>query len=164
VRTGELLLQLLQERVIVQEQLEKAVDYQKENPGTRMVETLTRLGFVDMKTLVGVLAKRRLLSDEQSSPVSPGQETPAEEAPSGLRGAMKLGEILISEKIVTTEQLQKAMEYQKRYPGMLLGKALIDLSFATNKTISNALRRQRREASGAGKTTTESRQSAGGGT
>jgi anti-anti-sigma factor len=54
----------------------------------------------------------------------------------------KLGEILLMEKVITEEQLEKALEYRRKYPGMKLGQALIDLNFATDETVTDALRRQ----------------------
>jgi hypothetical protein len=45
---------------------------------------------------------------------------------------MKLGEFLLKEKIITEEQLKKALEYQEQHPGMMLGQAILTLGFATN--------------------------------
>jgi type IV pilus assembly protein PilB len=56
MKLGEL---LLQDKVITQEQLQKALDYQKKNPGTQIGDALVTLGFVDAKTIAGVLAKQK---------------------------------------------------------------------------------------------------------
>jgi len=115
VKIGEL---LLQEKIITQEQLQKALDYQKENPKVRIGEALVKLGFVDIKTIIEVQAKQ-VLSDTSALP--------------------RLGEILLMEKAITQDQLRKALEHQQQHPGMKLGQTLIDLGFATKETVSNAL-------------------------
>ena len=51
----------------------------------------------------------------------------------------KLGEYLLSEKIITEEQLKKALEYQEQHPGTMLGQTILNLGFATDKDISDAL-------------------------
>ena len=55
---------------------------------------------------------------------------------------LKLGEILLRDKFITEEQLEKALEYQKQHPTML-GQVLIDLGLVTKKGISEALRKMR---------------------
>jgi len=44
---------------------------------------------------------------------------------------MKLGERLLQEKIITQEQLQKALDCQKKAPGTRIGEVLVILGFAT---------------------------------
>jgi len=46
---------LLQKKIINEDHLQRAMDYQKENPEVRIGEALVNLGFIDMKTLVGTL-------------------------------------------------------------------------------------------------------------
>jgi hypothetical protein len=115
VKLGEL---LLQDKIITQEQLQKALDYQKENPKVRIGEALVKLGFVSIKTIVEIQAKQ-VLSDAPPLP--------------------RLGEILLTEGAITQEQLRKALEHQERHPGTKLGQTLIDLGFATKEAVSKAL-------------------------
>ena len=65
MRLGEL---LLQEKVISEEQLQEALDYQKEYPEVRIGVALVKLGFVDMKTLVGALASSWCETRQKGSP------------------------------------------------------------------------------------------------
>jgi type IV pilus assembly protein PilB len=53
----------------------------------------------------------------------------------------KLGQILLSEKIITEDQLQKALEVQKK-EGLKLGEVLINLGVVTEKDIVIALAKQ----------------------
>ena len=138
VRLGDL---LIQEGAITQEQLDKALDFQKENPKTRIGEALVTLEFLDMKTLVATLAKQEP-PPGVTTPDPGQQDASVKEAPPELSQAMKLGQILLREKVVTPEQLQKAVAYQQENPGTKLGKAIIDLGLTTEETIANALRKQ----------------------
>jgi hypothetical protein len=52
---------------------------------------------------------------------------------------VKLGEFLLKEKIITEEQLKKALEYQEQHPGTMLGQAILALGFATDEEISDAV-------------------------
>lgn len=47
---------------------------------------------------------------------------------------LRLGDMLLDEGIITNEQLQQAMSHQKK-KGILLGKALVDLSFVSQDVI-----------------------------
>jgi len=53
----------------------------------------------------------------------------------------RLGEILVKEQLVSQEQLQKALEYQKANGGRL-GAALVKLGFITDDEITGVLSRQ----------------------
>jgi uncharacterized protein (DUF433 family) len=136
VRIGDL---LLQEKAITQEQLQKALDYQKENHGIRIGEALVKLGFVDIKTLVGTLAKQKPSSGGHDATAPPKQETTSKGT------AVRLGEILLRGKVVTPEQLRKAVEYQQQHPGTMFGKALIELGFVTEESIADALLKQQQK-------------------
>jgi type IV pilus assembly protein PilB len=52
-----------------------------------------------------------------------------------------LGELLIERGVITHEQLKIAMDYQKEHSG-LLGEVLVELKFATEKDIAQALTAQ----------------------
>ena len=134
MRLGEL---LLQERVISEEEFVILLARQKENPQAPVGELLIKLGFTDMKTLVGILAKQDTLTPAEG-------EIPTIEVPLEPKIATKLDEILLRENLINDEQLGKAVEYQNQYQGTPLGQALIDLGFATQGTISAALRKTRR--------------------
>lgn len=55
---------------------------------------------------------------------------------------MKIGEILIEHGALTPEQLNEALEHQKKERGKLLGKVLIDLGYVTEEDIVIALATQ----------------------
>ncbi len=55
--------------------------------------------------------------------------------------ALKLGEILLKEKLITQEQLNAAIEYQKKN-GVKLGTALIKLGFISETELANVLSKQ----------------------
>lgn len=42
---------------------------------------------------------------------------------------MKIGEELVQEKLITKEQLDKALEVQKKKPTMKIGEILLDLGY-----------------------------------
>jgi type IV pilus assembly protein PilB len=50
-----------------------------------------------------------------------------------------LGELLIERGIITRQQVEKALEYQRANPGVLFGETLITLGFATEENIAQAL-------------------------
>lgn len=50
-----------------------------------------------------------------------------------------LGELLVERGVVNHEQLNIAIEHQKKHPGHLLGEVLVELKFATEKDIAQAL-------------------------
>jgi MSHA biogenesis protein MshE len=54
---------------------------------------------------------------------------------------IRLGDVLVSQKLVTPEQLKLALEQQKS-SGRKLGRVLVDLGFATEDLIAQALARQ----------------------
>jgi len=54
---------------------------------------------------------------------------------------VRLGEVLIQQKLITDDQLTKALSEQKR-TGRKLGRVFVELGFVTDKEISIALARQ----------------------
>ena len=54
---------------------------------------------------------------------------------------MKLGDFLLSDKLITKEQLDQALETQKKEPGKI-GSVLIRLGFVTEEDIAQALSKQ----------------------
>jgi type IV pilus assembly protein PilB len=65
VKLGDL---LLQDKIITQDQLQKALDYQKENSGIRIGAALVKLGFVDTRTIVRALLRQKPSPDEDGVP------------------------------------------------------------------------------------------------
>ena len=132
---------MIQNNAITEEQLEKALDYQKENPDTRIGIALVKLGFVDMKTIVENLAKQKpeVKQDVPALPEQGFKQVLAEQT--GTK--KKIGEILLEEKVINQAQLLRALEYQEQYPGTMFGQALINLGFVSKKAISEALRKMR---------------------
>jgi MSHA biogenesis protein MshE len=60
---------------------------------------------------------------------------------SGRPQRVRLGDVLVSQKAVSQEQLKLALEEQKR-SGRKLGRVLVDLGFVTEEAIAQALARQ----------------------
>ena len=81
MRLGEL---LLQEEIIIDGQLQEALDYQKGNPETRIGVALVKLGHVDIKTIVEILAKQPASGKQevrgQTERVNTGMEVRTESA------------------------------------------------------------------------------------
>jgi len=50
-----------------------------------------------------------------------------------------LGELLVERGIINHDQLNICIEHQKAHPGRLFGETLVDLKFATEKDIAQAL-------------------------
>lgn len=50
-----------------------------------------------------------------------------------------LGELLVERGIIARDHLEKALDYQALYPGVLFGEALIKLGFASEEDIAQAL-------------------------
>jgi MSHA biogenesis protein MshE len=67
--------------------------------------------------------------------ISPGART------AGRPQRVRLGEVLVSQKAVSQEQLRLGLDEQKR-SGRKLGRVLVDLGFATEERIAQALARQ----------------------
>lgn len=60
----------------------------------------------------------------------------------GSRKKRRLGDILVEQGVVTTEQLMEALEEQKKKPGRKLGETFIELGLTTEIDIAKALQRQ----------------------
>ena len=54
----------------------------------------------------------------------------------------RLGEILIAAEYITPEQLNKALEIQKKVPGKKIGEILVEQGFTTQRRVYKALERQ----------------------
>ena len=50
-----------------------------------------------------------------------------------------LGELLVERGVINHEQLNISIEHQKKNPGILLGEVLVELKFATERDIAQAL-------------------------
>ncbi len=51
----------------------------------------------------------------------------------------QLGELMVERGVITHEQINAALEYQKEHNKLLLGEILVELNFATEKDIAQAL-------------------------
>ena len=54
---------------------------------------------------------------------------------------IRLGDLLVAQKVISTEQLKSALELQKR-SGRRLGKILVENGFVTDEQVYEALSRQ----------------------
>ena len=59
---------------------------------------------------------------------------------------MRLGEILLERRLITQEDLSRALELQRERSGEKLGKILVDLGFVATRDVLAHLDEQRREA------------------
>src|ERR1700723_3612962 len=58
------------------------------------------------------------------------------------RAIMRLGEILLERKLITGEDLDRALELQRERPGEKIGKILVDLGFIAMRDVLSALAEQ----------------------
>lgn len=56
-----------------------------------------------------------------------------------FRKKVRLGDILIQKNIITPEQLQKALEEQKKKTGVMLGELLVQMGYVEQRQINDAL-------------------------
>lgn len=75
------------------------------------------------------------------TPAQPPAPQPPSAQPAGAR--FRLGEILLREGLISTEQLQRGLEEQKAFGGRL-GRHLIELGFMTEPALLDVLSRQLR--------------------
>lgn len=58
---------------------------------------------------------------------------------------MQLGEMLVSEKIITEIQLNEALAKQKTVPSKMIGEILLELGYIDVETFTKVLDRQLKE-------------------
>jgi MSHA biogenesis protein MshE len=104
---------LIKERLVSPGQLQTALEEQKRT-GQRLGSVFIDKGIVTEKAIVETLARP---------------------------GKVRLGELLVREKLITQDQLQTALDEQKR-TGRRLGRSLIDKGVVTEEAIAEALARQ----------------------
>ena len=56
---------------------------------------------------------------------------------------MRLGEILIERKLITPDDLARALDIQKERSGEKLGKILVDLGFIATRDVTSPSRHER---------------------
>ena len=56
-----------------------------------------------------------------------------------FRKKVRLGDILIQKNIITPEQLEKALEEQKKKTGVMLGELLVQMGYVEQRQINDAL-------------------------
>lgn len=105
---------LISDGAISEEQLREALDFQKKEGGL-LGEVLVKLGYVEERDIVQALTVQ-----------------------CGFPYLPKLGEILIRNEVISQEQLQRALDFQKREGG-LLGEILVKLGYANELDIVQAL-------------------------
>lgn len=108
-RLGE---KLLQEKLIDREQLNSAMEYQRENGG-RIGDILVYRDYIKKDELEGFLKNRN-------------------------KDRLPIGEMLVKKGKITNEQLQRAVELQKKSGGRL-GEVLLFLKYITPKDLYNDL-------------------------
>ena len=111
---GEL---LLRQGVLDEDQLNHAISEHKRT-GMALAKILIRLGMVSEDTLTSILG-----------------------LPTHSPSKMRFGEMLLAQKYITHEQLDKALETQKT-TGKRLGRTLVDLGFMPEERLVEILSRQ----------------------
>lgn len=106
---------LVAKGVVTQKQLDEALQLQKKKGGF-LGQILLQQGFVSSAELTRAVGEVSVKVDEES----------------------KLGQALLSENILTPEQLQKALDKQKT-THQPLGRLLIDMEFANPEEIAKAI-------------------------
>ena len=114
VQIGQL---LLQKGLINADQLAHAISEQKRT-GLHLGKILTRLGFVTEDQITFVLGEQLQVSERK-----------------------RIGELLVEKSYITTEQLDKALEEQKK-TGLRLGKMLMQLGFMAEERLIEILSAQ----------------------
>ncbi len=109
---GEL---LVARGLITPVQLRHALEIQREYPRLRIGEILVKLRYLEPQVLRLVLEERQ--------------------------DAMRMGEILLFEGVISQEQLDEALEFQGKQ-GARIGEALLFLGFASVEQIEHALKIQ----------------------
>ena len=122
-RLGEI---LINERLITEEQLALGIEKQRISK-KKLGEILTELGFIREENLI------KALSSQLGSPV---RELPRMVSPN-LKG-QKIGEILIQGKLITREQLGKAIEEQKK-TNKRMGEVLSEMGFVSEEKLAWAM-------------------------
>jgi hypothetical protein len=110
---------LVAQRVVTDTQLTRAREIQRENPGLRVGEILMGLGHLSLFNLIKHLQ--------------------------AFRSNAKIGDLLVMEGIVTTEQLKEALIRQKE-SGQLLGRILVEMGACTIGQLTQVLAMQRTAA------------------
>ena len=108
---------LITQGMITNEQLVEALQVHKRT-GVALGTVLVNLGYITEEDLTGVLGAQIQLDQRK-----------------------RIGEILIDQGLITQDQLQQALEEQKK-TGMLIGKCLIDLKFVSEDKLVDALSAQ----------------------
>ena len=136
---------LLQEKLITQNQLNKALDTQERYPEKPVGVILVELGHIDNSTLVKSLAKQaqdvidksRLDHIQLDSSSSISDKNANKKLPF-------LGEIIVKENVITSRQLKVALEMQKEKGGMI-GMILLDLGYINKKDLVRCLEIQQNQ-------------------
>ncbi|HLB02429.1 MAG TPA: F0F1 ATP synthase subunit beta [Nitrospiria bacterium] len=123
-RLGEL---LVEQKQLTEEQIEQALARQ-EITGEPLGAVLVQMGFITESNLVRVLSEQLYRQEKQP--------------------ARRLGDLLIESKVVTLEQMQRALARQKE-TGELLGSILVHMGYATGTDLMKALFVQRAHEGGA---------------
>lgn len=120
-RLGEILIDA---KKITQEQLEEALSIQ-EKTKEKLGEVLIKLGYIKPADL-----NLALVFQEFSDKPVPN--------------ILKIGEILCKSKIISKEQLEKALEIQKIFPEKKIGEILLELGFLDKEKLEWGLNLQRK--------------------
>lgn len=118
---------LLKEKVITQEQWEHAKHIQDKSGGL-LEMILVKQGIISPQNLTRYI---KILEEKQKELGITSQ--PAKK--------MRLGEILLADNVITQEQLEEALEYQKEKK-VKIGIALVELDFIERSTLVRYLTKQ----------------------
>lgn len=139
---------LLNKGIVDRAQLQAAIDHAIEG---RMAfcDALEDLKLVDASILSevrsrGGLAPRGEASSDGGKPSGEGSEAPAPGAGAAAPKRKRLGDYLLDKGLIDDRQLKQALDHA-RANDMLLGQALVSLSFITEKALADQILEQRND-------------------
>ncbi|MCL2812168.1 MAG: glycosyltransferase [Clostridia bacterium] len=118
---------LVQSSTITSEQLEAALDHQRQEGG-QLGEIILNMRVINKETLDMYLALQESLREKMER--------------DGLPESLRLGDLLIDAKVITRGQLDEAIAYQSAH-NCLLGEALVNIQAMSNETLETFLHIQK---------------------
>lgn len=147
---------LIQEGIISSAQLQQAMEILNAFPTQHIVDILVDLGLISKKQLEQAISSYQLKqsksfvkTDSRQKGLQPlqqvHQDTHISDTDYNQPLHLPLGRILIAKGVLSQEDLEHALEYQRRLPKVMhkpLGEILIDLGYITTEELASALAEQ----------------------
>lgn len=144
---------IIQEGIISVSQLQQAMEILNTFPKQHVVDILVDLGFISPQKLAQIISNHQLKQSKNLAcakqtlqGLQPLQKEQATEVPADTEYSqpihLPLGRILIAKGLLSQEDLDHALEYQRRLPPVMhkpLGEILISLGYITAEQLEDAL-------------------------